>query len=163
MSALEKDVSELRAQIADLLQRADATGQQPYASYRGVLDIERLPGSDDGEYPFQVFIEDGYVCVREGHHIWWNSYTMTAAVTTLSKTVGDAWVAPASATVIYVKRVYNSDGTATVTLEYANTDYASVMAGVTTTETRWILATLSGGAVQTQWWRAGDIPEWRVS
>ena len=114
-------------------------------------------------FPFEVYISGGYVCVREGHHIWWNSYTTTAAITTLSKAEGDAWVGSGSATVIYVKRLYNSDGTATVTLEHANTDYATVAAGITTTEARWILATLSGGSITQQWHRNGDIPELRVS
>lgn len=135
--------------------------------------------------PLQVYLSGGYICVRAGHHIFWNSYserieTVTydgdedewvagAGPTLLEKEAADAWIEPANASVIYVKRVFNSDGTANTTLEYAmpglatpEDDYAAVINDVTNTEARWILATIADGVV-TQWWTGGDIYELRVA
>lgn len=121
--------------------------------------------TDPNTPPFTVYVDAGYVCVTTGHHLWFNSLKTTpdVTITTLGKTAGDAWVAAGSATVVYIQRIYNSDGTATATLEYAATDYASVIAGISNTEARKVLATLSDGAVVQQWWTGGDWDELRVS
>lgn len=64
---------------------------------------------------------------------------------------------------VYVKRIYNSDGSSTATLEYSASDYDTVMEDVTATEARWVLASLYAGVVTTQWWTGGDIYELRVA
>lgn len=141
---------------------------------RAVLLVERLHGSaaqakgprsvsGKTEHPLQVYLSGGYICVRVGHHIWFDSYANVPAKTDLEKTVGDAWQAYTSgARTVYVKRVYNSDGTATVTLENTSDTYATVAGGITNTQARWILATIADGVI-TQWWTGGDIYDIRVA
>lgn len=157
-AAIRRELSALQGRIAELELRLEESEDAP-------VDIGGAGGGEDGNesYPLRVFVEDGYVCVQAGHHVWWNSFTSAPTVTTLEKDAGDTWVAIGGATVVYVKRVYNSDGTATVTLEHANSNYSTVMGGVTTTEARWILATIDSNDVITQWWTGGDLYELRVA
>lgn len=119
--------------------------------------------TDPATPPFTVYLDGGYVCVKQGHHLWWNSNTPAIAVTTLDKDLADAWVLASAATVVFLKRIYNADGTATVSLEYTATDYASVAAGISNTEARWILATLASGELVQQWWTGGDVSELRIA
>ncbi len=165
-ASMVSDDTRNAGKIAALTARVDELEDRVRVAEDAPVEVGAGGGDEESStLPFQVYLAGGYVCVRPGHHLWWNAYTsqVEGASTELDKDEADAWVAAASATVIYLKRVYNSDGTATVTLENANTDFASVMAGVTTTEARWILATLSGGGIQRQWWTGGDIYELRVA
>lgn len=157
-AAILRQISELRSRIAELEMRQDDAEDAP-------VDIGGAGGGDDGtaSFPFRVYVEDGYICVQTGHHVWWDSNTSDDNVTTLEKAAADAWVAVGGATEIYVKRVYNADGTATVTLEHASSSYADVLDAVTATEARWVLATIDSDDVVTQWRTGGDIYEWRVA
>lgn len=116
------------------------------------------------EHPLQVYLSGGYICVRAGHHIWWNSYTNATTVTDLEKTVADAWSAYTTGNrTIYVRRVYNSDGTASpVELVQTTDSYATVVGGITNAEARWVLATIADGVIR-QWRTCGDIDELRVA
>jgi heptaprenylglyceryl phosphate synthase len=142
---------------------------------RAVLLVERMHGSaaqakgprsasGKTECPLQVYLSGGYICVRAGHHVWWNSYTNSATVTNLEKTVADAWSAYTTGNrTIYVRRVYNSDGTASpVELVQTTDSYATVVGGITNAEARWVLATIADGVI-TQWRTCGDIDELRVA
>lgn len=133
---------------------------------RGVIPrrVARAAGGAAAfEHPLQVYLSGGYICVRAGHHVWFDSYANAPAQTDLEKDVGDAWQAyTTGARTVYVKRTYNSDGTATVELMNTADNFSTVRAGITNTEARWILATIADGVI-TQWWTGGDIYELRVA
>jgi hypothetical protein len=115
------------------------------------------------EHPLQVYLSGGYICIRKGYHIWFNSYTETATATAIEKKLSDAWEGYTSGDrTVYISRTYNANGTATIAPVSTTDSYATVIAGITNTEARWILATISDGVV-TQWRTAGDIDELRVA
>ena len=82
--------------------------------------------------------------------------------TVLAKTAADLWDDTTFEGTVYVKRAYNSNGSSTVVLAKEANDYATVISGITNTEARWILATITDGTI-TQWWTGGDIYELRVA
>jgi hypothetical protein len=66
---------------------------------------------------------------------------------------------------VYVKRIYNSDGTATATLVRTADNIATVLGGQTTTESRFIIGTfaaVTGDGIR-QRRLSGDIDEYRVA
>jgi hypothetical protein len=132
---------------------------------RGIIPRQqaRISGGSQFTHPLQVYLSGGYICIRKGYHIWFNSYTETATATSIEKQVSDAWEAYTTGSrTVYISRTYNVNGTATVTPVSTTDSYATVIAGITNTEARWILATISDGVV-TQWRTAGDIDELRVA
>lgn len=114
-------------------------------------------------HPLQVYLEGGYICVRAGHHIWFNEVSNAHDREDLEKTSLDAWQAYTSgARTVFVKRIYNSDGSATVTLENTADSYITTLGQINNTTAIWILATISDSVI-TQWWTGGDIYELRVA
>lgn len=123
-------------------------------------------GADEFQHPLQVYVSGGYVCVRQGYHLWWNSYTSALATSSVEKTSGDAFHAVGTAVAVYVQRIYNADGTTqtiTIEKETATPTVAGVMAGVTNLKARWVLATVDADGVVTQRWTGGDLYELRVA
>ena len=114
-------------------------------------------------HPLQVYLEGGYICVRAGHHIWFNEVSNAHDREDLGKTSLDAWQAYTSGgRTVFVKRIYNSDGTATVTLENTADSYITTLGQINNTTAIWILATIADSVI-TQWWTGGDIYELRVA
>lgn len=133
-------------------------GVLPRLSARTVVS-----GGTTFKHPFQVYLEGGYICVRGGNHLWFNEQSNGITQTTMAKAVTDAWQSYTSGNrTVYVKRIYNSDGSATVTLENTADSYVTVIGGINNTEARWILAEIADSVI-TQWWTGGDIYELRVA
>lgn len=121
------------------------------------------PSANAFTHPLQVYLEGGYICVRSGHHIWFNEVSNAHDREDLEKTSLDAWQAYTSGDrTVFVKRIYNSDGSATVTLENTADSYITTLGQINNTTAIWILATISDSVI-TQWWTGGDIYELRVA
>lgn len=146
--SLRSELNEIRGRIADM-------------ELPGGIQIGRGPDTPE-DFPFRLYVDSvgPKVCMRPGVHVWWNQYTGAIATTTLEETGSNSW-ALASST-IYVKRVRNSDDTATVTLHRTTDSAATVLAGVTNSEARFIIGTISTSTGITQW-RRQQIEEYRVA
>ena len=114
-------------------------------------------------HPFEVYTAGSKLCVWPGRHHWWNQVLGQIQTTTVYEDGTNSWAL--SACTIYLKRVYNDDDTATVTLQHTTDDADTVMAGVTAKELRLIIATFAAttGAGIDQRWTGGDIMESRVA
>lgn len=168
---LEGRVATLQATVDMLLQAVPQGLVQNMAGQRARIEaieqqedpLEPMPQGDDISlsYPFRLYLSDGEVLCQSGIHVWWNQYTQAIAYTTLVEDGTNNW-APTAST-IYVERLANADGTATVTLNRTTDAVNVVLGGIADNKARWIIGTISSSGVISQSYTAGDIYELRVS
>lgn len=146
--SLRSELNEIRGRLAEM-------------ELPGGVQIGKGPDMPE-DFPFRLYVDSvgPKVCMRPGVHVWWRQYTGVITMTTLEETGSSAWGLASST--IYVKRVRNADDTATVTLHRTTDSAATVLAGVTNSETRFIIGTVSTSTGITQW-RRQQIEEYRVS
>ena len=116
-------------------------------------------GSDGDmpDFPFKLYVSDNKVRFIDGVHIWWDSYANAPTKNIVSD--GGGWATGSQA--IYVKREYNSDGTATVSVGTAATD-SDVYSMITATISYWVVGVVesNGNIIQYQF---GPISELRIA
>lgn len=149
-------------QIADLQARMAALENKVEANAEDLPDCDWMDPTND-PFPFMLYVKAGKLCCYAGNHYWWNSFTEEVTITTLSETGTNSW--PLEAGTVYVKRIYDTAGTATATLEQTADDVATVLTEQTATEARFIIGTFAAATGEgiRQRRLSGDIEEYRVA
>lgn len=164
IASIEAAISSISAQIPpSLVQDIVALRSRIEAIEQQEDPLEPMPQGDDISlsYPFRLYLSGDEVLCQSGIHVWWNQYTQAIAYTTLVEDGTNNW-APTAST-IYVERLANADGTATVTLNRTTDAVNVVLGGIADNKARWIIGTISSSGVISQSYTAGDIYELRVS